>query len=63
VAGKFAVSASQYDSFQLYSNIGDGPPYNAAHLAYAEMLRVRTASVMRELNATAAAFSPACFGA
>jgi hypothetical protein len=58
----FLVSASQYDSFQIFSNIGNSPPYNPEQLEYTERMRVATQAAMESINSTAAAFAPACFG-
>ena len=62
VRGPVLLSASQYDSFQLLSNLGMGPPYIGGQLAFAELFRRRTAALMQDLNGTAAVFGPACYG-
>ena len=61
-AAPFLVSASQYDSFQLHSNIGNSPPYNADQIKYVEHMRAATRTAMESINASAAVFAPACFG-
>jgi hypothetical protein len=52
MGARFLVSASQYDSFQLYSNIGEPPPYTGVKHDYAELMRARTLQAMRAVNGT-----------
>jgi hypothetical protein len=47
VTSPFVVSASQYDSFQLHTNIGQAPPYDAVQTAFAEDIRVRTVAALQ----------------
>uniref|UniRef100_A0A7S4H9U1 Pectin acetylesterase n=1 Tax=Guillardia theta TaxID=55529 RepID=A0A7S4H9U1_GUITH len=59
----FLVAASQYDSFQIRSNTGVSPPYDADQLAYVERFRQRVQQAMMRLNVShVASFAYSCYG-
>ncbi len=65
VKGRYLVSASQFDKYQLPYNEGRPPPYTGAGLAFADQFQQVVSSVVHSLPTAAqtgsAVFSSACF--
>ena len=56
------IQTEQDDMFQLPRDIGHGPPYNAAELAYTYKYRSEVQRTLGLLRPPSAAFSPSCYG-